>query len=247
MKLSVLLLVGVLILSTSCNDKRNAQNQIVYDNQSQADTLSMDSIMADTTKTLQANFPLYFDSTRVLIQPIGFVEMRESKIADRIVSKSNGYESSDSYAYSNGDYISGKITNLYFDNVDKGQQRLLTDKALNITSIEYLRQLSKKINRDYLLYSVYDQDNNRDNKLDYEDILACYISNLDGTDFRKITPDYQQYVAGVWMLWCSRYYFNTIEDINKDGKFDSKDKLHYYYVNFTSDSYQVVEYNPISK
>lgn len=242
-----------IFLFSSCNERENNRNNM-SNNTSEPIILSMDDMLSDTTKMVEINFPVYFDSTRVLVHPIGFINVNtkdDMSIGDRITSKTEDYRKSSSgdshfYAYNAGDRISGSITNLYFDDVDNKSQCLLTDKVLNINGVEYLRGLSKVIGKDYLIYNVYDQDTNNDGKLNGNDVLACYISNLNGKDFKKITPDNQQYVPGVWVLWASRYYFKTIEDTNKNGQFDEKDKAHYYYIDFSTTPYTVLEYNPLT-
>lgn len=234
------------IILSSCGDK---QPKIDYTNQNQSDSLTMDSIVADTTKILIAELPVYFDSTEYLVHPIGFISINERE--SKRILKMGSYSDMD---YSNSefsiesyreDYFSGNITNLVFENIRTKNQTLLTDKALNINYVQYLRDLSKKIKRHYILYSVIDMDVNHDGNLDSQDINAMYISDLDGTNFTKITENFHEYNGGKMIIQDLKYYFRTIEDYNKDGVFNKVDKYHYYYIDFSNDSYKVVEYNPL--
>jgi hypothetical protein len=43
----------------------------------------------------------------------------------------------------------------------------------------------------------------------------------------------------------NKVYFRTLEDSNKDGSLNYKDKFHYYFIHFTEDQYAVAEYNPL--
>ena len=43
----------------------------------------------------------------------------------------------------------------------------------------------------------------------------------------------------------SRMYFRTLEDKNKDGELNNKDKFHYYFIDFSVDKYSVTEYYPV--
>lgn len=239
--LAVLLAIVFLM---SCNEKR--QPTINY-NQPEAASLTMDSLMADTSKVLVADLPVYFDSTRVLIHTIGFVEINDRQRSRLEISKSSYDESSKDYMYTNkGKYtISGSITNLFFEDLDTNTSRHLTDKALNITHIEYLREVARATNNHFLIYTLYDKDYNNDKMLDSDDLPALYISSLNGANFTKLTKDYHTYHSGSLVLLNMRYYFRTIEDTNKDGYFNKKDKYHYYYIDLRNNPYSAVEYNPI--
>jgi len=239
------ILMIVLILS-SC-DKRPLKND--HDKQNQADSLTMDSIACDTSKILIAELPEYFDSTEYLIYPIGFINRTETESKRNL--EIGAYSDRD---YSNSgfsidsqreDYFSGNVTNLVFENIKNHNQTLLTEKVLNITSVQYLRKLSKKINRHYILYTVKDKDMNHDSKLDYQDINSLYISRVDGSEFKKITNNSHQYSGGEMIIENLRYYFRTIEDINRDGAFTQADKYHYFYIDFANDDYKIVEHNPL--
>ena len=38
---------------------------------------------------------------------------------------------------------------------------------------------------------------------------------------------------------------SDLEDKNKDGELNNKDKFHYYFIDFSADKYSVTEYNPV--
>jgi hypothetical protein len=242
---AIIIIIGFNLLLFACIKK---QPKIDYDKPSGADSITMDSIISDTTKTLVAELPVYFDSTDYIIHLIGFVNVEEwtGKSRLKIGSYSESDYSSSGFSVDSyrEDYFSGNITNIVFENIRDGSQHLLAKKALYISYVQYLRELSKKIKRDYIMYSVVDNDNNQDGKLDYNDIRSLYLSNIDGTEFIKISPDFQQYLDGKLILNNLMYYFRTIEDTNKDGDFNSRDNMHYYFVDFTGNSAKVVEYNP---
>jgi hypothetical protein len=237
----------VLILS-SCGKR---QPRIDYNNPNITDSLTMDSLVADTSKVLIAELPVYFDSTDFLIHPVGLVSLNETD--DKRILKIDSYSGSD---YSNSgfsvntykdDYFSGNITNLVFEDLKTHNQTLLTDKVLNITHVQYLRDLSKKIKRHYILYTVIDKDMNNDKRLDYQDINSLYISKIDGSNFKKVTENFHEYNSGKLIIQDLKYYFRTIEDIDKDGDFTKVDKYHYYYIDFANDDYRIIEYNPLKQ
>jgi hypothetical protein len=205
----------------------------------------MESLINDTTKILIAELPILFDSVEYLIHPIGLLNLEER--GSRGIIKSGSFSSS-SYSgsefdvsNSGEDYISGDMTNLVFENIKTREQRLLTD---NVT-INYLKEIFKKTNKQYLLYSIIDIDSNHDKELNYNDIESLYISNIDGTTFTKLTKDKHEYVRGEMITSELKYYFKTIEDLNHDGQFDRYDKFHYYYIDFSNTPIKVIEYNPL--
>jgi hypothetical protein len=243
---TALLLLAVLLLSVSSCNKSNETNTIDYTENPPLE-VSIDSILTDTSRVLMADFPVFFDSTRVLIHPIGFVSVEIDRSGSRYFSKKE-YNSTDyKVAYRSENTISGNMTYIVIEDVDNNITRPLSNKVLNITNIMYLRDLARKTGRHYLLYTVQDMDTNRDGKVDRKDITTFYVSKLDGTAFTKISPDYHEIEDGGWKSWCQRYYYRTLEDVNKDGKFDKRDKYHYFYIDFSIEPYKVVEYNPLNE
>ena len=233
-----------ILLFIGCNKKH--EPKAVYYGEEVKD-VNIDSLLSDTSKVLMAEFPMFFDSTRILIHPIGFVNI-ENKLRSSKHNKSS-YEDFDygmKLGYENNE-INGNLTYLVFEDVDNNIIRPLSNKVLNISHVKYLRELARKTDRHYLLYRLQDKDTNRDEKIDNKDISSLYLSKLDGSGFTKITSEGHQIDNAEWRNWCSRYYFRTLEDVNKDGKFDKKDKYHYYYINFSTEPYKVIEYNPFDK
>lgn len=240
------IILGILLILSSCESR---QPKIDYNDKNQKDSLSMSSVANDTSKVLVAELPISFDSTDYLMHPIGFIRLDDRENRGILKSgsySSSGYSGNDFSVESNrNDYFSGTITNLVFEDLRTRNQHLLTENMICITNVEYLRDLSKKIKRQYLLYSVVDKDLNHDGELDYKDIGSLYISKINGADFKKITNNYQEYVNGELILKDLKYFFRTIEDSNKDGEFNKKDKYHYFYIDFANESYKVVEYYPL--
>jgi hypothetical protein len=88
-------------------------------------------------------------------------------------------------------------------------------------------------------------DSNKDGKLDSNDIKDLYISTIDGSNFKKLSVEFQEFIDWNVIDSQNRLYFRTIEDINKNGAFDKDDKVHYQYVDLLDKELKVVEYNPI--
>jgi hypothetical protein len=90
-----------------------------------------------------------------------------------------------------------------------------------------------------------DSDTNRDGKIDANDIKSLYISDFSGMRFQKLSGELHELIDWNLIESLNRLYFRTIEDINKNGAFDKKDKVHYHYVNLAADEWKVEDYSPI--
>lgn len=239
-----LLCLSLMLLSCGKRPPR-----IDYESLSAQDTLSMENLINDTTKTVVAGLPVVFDSVRFLIHPVGLIELNERSA--KALLKSGSYSSS-VYAGSEFDVSSseedgfvGNMTNLVFESVKSREQRLLTNKVINIMTVIFLRDVYAKTNRQYLLYTIIDKDTNQDRLLDNDDIESLYVSNTDGTGFKKMTKDQHEYYGGELIKEELKFYFKTIEDANHDGQFDRMDSFHYYYLDFSKDTVGIFEYNPL--
>ena len=233
--------IVLIVLMLSCEKKPKIDHTI------QIDTTSVvDDRISDTTKVLVANLPARFDSTDVLIFTVGLVSLepeRRALIKGDYGSSSSG--SNISYAYFSQDNINGNFINLIFKDKN-GDERKLTDKKVIIDDVQFLRHLFKKTGKAYLLYQIYDRDSNGDKELNYNDLKALYIGNLDGTSFTKLSRELHDLHDYNFIKEENRVYFRTLEDRDNDGELTSKDKFHYYFISFVGGTLQVVEYNPLS-
>lgn len=245
--------IGLLLASCSDNQKQPKAN---YDENGTESQFDGTSIFNDTTKTQIANLPISFDSTDVLLHISGFINTEElnrnfkSRASSSISKNSDRYDETyfytNEYKNSSSDYISGWFSNIYFDDLISNKQQLLTQQPLFISDAYYLRKLDENKKKHYVIYSVYDKDSNKDNLIDKEDLLSKYISKLDGSDFKKVTPEGHDFIKGVFEEKSNRYYFITIEDSNKDGFFNKEDKYNYFYIDFSGETYSINTYNPLN-
>lgn len=227
------------ILFVSCSKQRPK-----IDYQEKADTTSIiDDRIKDTTKILVSELPVKFDSTDILLFPVGLVDLQERGVYGKI--KSGSYGSSDiASSYLDRDKLIGNYTNVVFHD-EKGSETKLTDKKIRIRTIYFLREIFNATKTGYLLFTISDRDSNGDKDLNYADLEALYISKIDGTGFKKLTKELHEFYDWRLIKTENRIYFRTLEDKNKDGELTNKDKFHYYFINFSSSSYSVTEYNPV--
>jgi hypothetical protein len=244
MQTSFRLLCSILIL-TGCIQN---QPKIDYSTENPNDSIALDSIVSDTSRILVAELPVYFDSTDYLIHAVGFVSLDDRSVKGILKSgsfSSSDYESGFAMEGHSGDYFSGNIANLVFENLHTRNMHKLTDKYMSIPNVQYLRELAWNTGRHYLLYCLIDRDLDHNGTLGYGDISSLYISKVDGTGFRKLTDSFQDYAGGELIVRDLKYYFRTIEDKNRDGKFNIADGFRYFYIDFALVDYKVVEYFPL--
>ncbi|NJY61778.1 hypothetical protein HC174_03275 [Salinimicrobium sp. CDJ15-81-2] len=190
----------------------------------------------NSTDLSVAGLPVHIDSTHYLIHPVGKIEEREGYY---------GSGSSTSGGLQSGDRIVGNFGNLRFQELNSDAFTGLTDQEVRIQSVEFLRENFENTGKQLLLYKLVDTDTNEDGNLNFKDLRALYISGIDGSDFRRISPaeellqDYQVLQA------VNRLYFRSMEDVNANGRLDADENLHYYYLDLASEAAKVTEYFPL--
>ena len=226
-------------LTFACSERTP---KIDYENQ--IDTVAtIVNVVEDTTKILVSELPVRFDSTEVLIYAVGLVDLQERGGYSKFGSGS--YSSSDiSASYFNTDNLSGQFINLVFEDLN-GNRTPLTNHKMTINRVLFLRGIYNNTKQQILMYSLYDRDTNGDGKMNRQDLESLYLSNIDGTNFKKISKELHEFYDHRTLKDDNKLYFRTLEDINKDGKLNNQDKFHYYLIEFSENGYEVTEYDPI--
>jgi hypothetical protein len=191
----------------------------------------------DTTKLEVADLPLQFEGSNVLVYTIGNLTLGD--INKKGSYESSAYEGVAGFNVSNSmeNEITGYLQNLKFQAVGSDSLHVLTDKVMLIERISFIK--SNKM----LVYVLADTDTNQDGVIDSNDIKSLYISSELGKNFTKVSTELQELIDWKYMGSTHKIYFRTIEDANKNGEFDKKDKIHYHFLNL-KDS-KVSEYFPL--
>lgn len=242
-KLLCLLSFITLISFWSCKEEKPTP-KVIYEESKPKIT---ETKKIDTTAIKIADLPILMEETQYLIHPVGDIRIYENTRYSRSTSYGSSKVNNFSYAISNYNpfEITGYLDNLKFQHIDSTSVYSLTDKKMQIYTVTYLQSIASKINRKILLYSLADSDTNRDGKIDQNDIKSLYLSNINGTNFLKLTEDYNEVIDWNVVEKLNRLYFRCIEDINKNGAFDKKDKVHYHFINLANDEWKAEEYFPI--
>lgn len=192
----------------------------------------------DTTELQTTDLPIHIKGLDYLIHPIGKIRVKNNK-------GSYQYNNPIIFALSTYNYpqITGTINNIAFQSIENDSIKLLTDRKMHIHTITYLDEIIAKNNTKFLLYELYDIDTNKDDVYDTNDIKTLYLSNQNGENFIKISPHMQEVIDWKIIKEKNKLYFKTIEDINKNGIFDSKDIFNYFFIDFSKDEIETVKYN----
>ena len=200
----------------------------------------------DASQIKVADLPINFAGTNILIHPIGDLNIygRDNSVAYE--SSSRG-ESQQSFTVSNNNEfeITGYLQNIKFQEIGKDTITALTDKQILIETATYLKTIADKSKKHFMIYTLSDADTNKDGKVDSNDIKSLYISSINGSNFTKLSQEFQELIDWKIIDYQNRMYFRTIEDINKNGAFDKDDKVHYQYLDLLSKELKVMEYNPV--
>lgn len=229
-------LIAFLVLAC---DKTQEQPKVIYEEPIKPRA----EVKVDTTQIKIADLPIAMEGTAYLIHPIGDVRVYEGRSKSSYGSSNAGMVS---YSVSNYNRfeITGYLHNLYFQHKDSVTAVPLTEEKVVIQTATYLNGIADKIKKQLIVYTLVDQDTNRDGKIDTNDIKSLYISTIGGTNFTKLTPDFQELVDWNLIELQSRIYFRTIEDTNKNGEFDKNDQMRYYFLDLTASDWEIVAYKP---
>jgi len=240
MRTSHLAYIGIsLLLLASCKEEIE-KPKVIYD----ASKEGREITKTDSTQIKIADLPIQMEGTNYLIHPVGDLSVYEKGSKTKYGSSSvNDLSFTISNASENE--ITGYLQNLKFQKIGSDSIKALTDKPVLIQTATYLKAISDKINKQIMVYAMMDMDTNKDGKLDVSDITTLYLSDISGEKLTKVSADFQELIDWNLIESQKRLCFRTVEDTNKNGKFDSNDVVHYNYIDLTSKDWKAESYNPI--
>lgn len=237
--LPVYISVVLVTLLVSCTKEKETP-KVIYE---EVKSTIREERKIDTTSIKIADLPILMEGTKYLIHPVGDVRVYDDYSKVYGSSKTNQV----SYAISNYNRfeLTGYFENLKFQHIDSTSIYPLTDQKMQIQTVSYLNTIADKSKKQILVYTLVDSDTNKDGKIDQNDIKSLYLSAIDGSRFTKVSDDYNELIDWNVIEGQNRLYLRSLEDINKNGAFDKKDKVHYHYVNLLVDEWKAEEYMPI--
>lgn len=205
----------------SCKNEEVAKPKVKYD------AAETKALKRDTTKLGIADLPIHFEGASVVVFPIGDLTVGDVKKGSYESAKAS-YDNSASFNISNSmeNEITGYIRNVKFQIIGQDSIHSLTEKVIMIENMSYIK--SKKS----FIYTLSDNDTNQDNSIDNNDLNVLYVSDEQGNNFKKISPDLHEIIDWEFIEASGRVYFRTLDDANKNGQFDKNDNVHYFYYDF---------------
>jgi hypothetical protein len=236
-KATLIALALAALLAAACGEEQQPKPKVIYTDKKGPEP------KRDSTQIKVADLPVLMPGTKYLMYPVGDIRIYDDSNRSYGSSRTGGQVS---YAISNYDRfeITGYFENLKFQHIDSTAIRPLSSKPLQIQTVTYLGTYPK---RQVIVYTLVDNDTNKDGKIDNNDIRSLYISEMGGSSFKKLSADVQEVVDWNLIEAQGRVYFRTLEDYNKNGAFDKDDRMHYYYVDLASDDWKVTAYEPVAQ
>ena len=197
----------------SCQNDKQLIEQIDAKNMTQE---QIDSVLKGFEFEYES--PIIIDSSDHVLIPISTKLLRNES-------------SSSYYGYSDKHY-SYDYWNVFFYNRKTHVTKLLTKKKLRISKIdaqeeEYEKGIQNKL-KNKILYKVKDKDYNMDNFLNYKDPNFLFVSEIDGSGLKRISPPNETLQYYKVIPNTQQIIFSTFRDINTDSIFDNKDELIWY-------------------
>jgi hypothetical protein len=239
---SIYCLLVVFLILISCKQEK-VTPKVSYEEPKEP--LNYKEKVKDTTSVKIADLPLHIEGTKYLIHPIGGVRVTDYSRNSYTSSSSRINEISYSISNYDGYELTGYFDDLKFQHIDSTTTRSLTTTKVQIQRVSYLKSIADKTKKKILVYTIMNTDTNKDGSINQDDIKSLALSNVDGTNFTKVSEEFNEVLDWNIIEAQNRLYFRCIEDINKNGAFDKNDKVHYHYINLLDKDWKVEEYMPI--
>ncbi len=142
--------------------------------------------------------------------------------------------------YMNSSGYSERNSNLYniiFYHKKDAESHLLLNKKAIITSFDLLEvKAAERLPVRAWLYKIIDQDTNTDKKLNNEDAVIGYLSDLSGKNLQQITPNNTKIINWVVVPSQNAIFLRIIKDSDNNKKFTEEDKTNFIRVNLNKPS-----------
>jgi hypothetical protein len=129
------------------------------------------------------------------------------------------------------------LYNLIFYRKQDGDTHLLLDKKALISSFDLIETKSTgKPPTRVWLYQIIDQDTNKDKKLNQQDAVIGYTSDLSGKNLQQVTPNNTKIINWVLVPSQNAIFIKIHRDSNNDNKFTELDQTNFVRVNLEQPS-----------
>ena len=194
----------------SCSNIDQNAVEIINDSISQQ---QIDSIL--TEFKFEYDDLIFVDSSSQVLLPI------TTRLNTRSKSYGKDGNLSDEYA---------RFWNIIFYNSSSYQTRLLTESKIRIEDLSVNIQNAGQIIKNSILYIIGDIDYNADTKIDYQDPVHLFISEIDGTKLKRISPENENLKSYKIVPNTDKIIYQTIRDIDNNLVFDRFDEQIWYMI-----------------
>lgn len=225
-----LIYLVLIITICSCGDREPKIEMIEDENLTQH---QIDSIL--TAFKFEYDSPVFIDSTSQILLPITTKPLERTKSYSKY--SSDGYYS-DNYP---------EYWNILFYNKDSGETKLLTESKLQISGYEVNLKKAGPILSNSILYKIGDTDYNKDNKLNYKDPIQLFISKIDGSNFKRLSPINEDLESYTVIPNSDKILVRTRRDTNTDSEFKIDDEQIWYMIDLNSESSPIEVANAVQR
>ena len=126
--------------------------------------------------------------------------------------------------------------NISVYNTKLKQQKELFKSPVLIKTLYYPSVTSdtlngKPVTRNYMLLSVYDEDTNKDNKINLSDLRRFYLYDESGIFIKNIVPKNYNVFKSIYDKTSDYLYVYARFDENKNGKSEDTEPIKVFYIN----------------
>ncbi|MEQ9218259.1 MAG: hypothetical protein RLO17_09470 [Cyclobacteriaceae bacterium] len=243
MKILSLSAAAIALVLGSCDS--DPKQTVVYPTDSTGQVVEK-QLIVDTTLVLMGELPVYFDSTDYLLFPIGPIRVYSRGSNKIYFGSGSSSDKSFSIGYLSGTTFTGNLDNIMVQHLDSSNFRPITKEVVKIRSFRFLESLRKRTKQQLVVMTVTDRDTNNDGKLNDDDIESLFISHLSGKNLKKLSNELHELLDWKILSINKRLYFRTLEDIDKNGEFNKKDRIHHFFVELENNEFNVIEYNLVN-
>lgn len=173
----------------------------------------IDSIVSTFSFVYEA--PMQLDSGTHALMPMSIREDRSSKIG---ISDSYGYDKE----------YSPRYWNVLFLDLRTQETHLLTDQRMRIDAIHVHRRGEGQVLSRHVLYTIVDQDVNKDGRLDYGDPKHLSISDAAGRGLSPVSPVEEDLQGWNVLEGQDRLIIRTLADTDGDHTYEVHEDANVY-------------------
>ena len=132
-----------------------------------------------------------------------------------------------------------KMVNVYIHDLNQKKQKALFNKPVLINTIYYPTETidtlkGKRILREYIMVSAYDEDTNKDSFINDKDLRRLYLFNISGDRITELIPKNLNVIKSEYDYINDYLYVFARKDLNSNGKSEELEPVVIYWMNLSN-------------